>query len=299
MRLRNEISELFRLAGIDHSSLLTVGECVSELKLARERVSLHLVDHNTLSPEFCGFEDRVVEIIDHRKDEGRYPHVTGSMRTISYDPTIERGVGSCCTLIAEKLRQCSVTPQHPVLASLLEGVILLDTLNLSPTVNKTTLQDISIVHWLQSFVSIDQESLYKRLFNSKYDPTLWKSMSIREAFEYDYKVYQRNGIQIGWSAVLIDLSLYMKKESYPEELDKYCRENKLDVFIFSSVLSKGTPKREIAFYLPRKNLEDKLNYTETLLKAKFHLKELGPHFWTTDTPISRKGLAPMIMDSLT
>ena len=44
-------------------------------------------------------------------------------------------------------------------------------------------------------------------------------MSIREAFEYDYKVYQRNGIQIGWSAVLIDLSLYMKKESYPEELD--------------------------------------------------------------------------------
>lgn len=132
-------------------------------------------------------------------------------------------------MIAEKLRQCSVTPQHPVLASLLEGVILLDTLNLSPTVNKTTLQDISIVHWLQSFVSIDQgmeyhaivniESLYKRLFNSKYDPTLWKSMSIREAFEYDYKVNQRNGIQIGWSAVLIDLSLYMKKESYPEELD--------------------------------------------------------------------------------
>ena len=80
---------------------------------------------------------------------------------------------------------------------------------------------------------------------------------------------------------------------------EYCRENKLDVFIFSSVLSKGTPKREIAFYLPRKNLEDKLNYTETLLKAKFHLKELGPHFWTTDTPISRKSLAPMIMDSLT
>ena len=57
MRLRNEISELFGLAGIDHSSLLTVGECVNELKLARERVSLHLVDHNILSPEFCGFED--------------------------------------------------------------------------------------------------------------------------------------------------------------------------------------------------------------------------------------------------
>ena len=57
MRLRSEISELFQLADIDHSSLLTVGECVSELKLARERVFLHLVDHNTLSPEFCGFED--------------------------------------------------------------------------------------------------------------------------------------------------------------------------------------------------------------------------------------------------
>lgn len=44
-------------------------------------------------------------------------------------------------------------------------------------------------------------------------------MSIREAFEYDYKVYQRNGIQIGWSAVLVDLSLFMKRESFTEELE--------------------------------------------------------------------------------
>ena len=57
MRLRSEVRVLFELAGIDHSSLLTVGECMNELKLARERVCLHLVDHNSLSPEFCGFED--------------------------------------------------------------------------------------------------------------------------------------------------------------------------------------------------------------------------------------------------
>ena len=80
---------------------------------------------------------------------------------------------------------------------------------------------------------------------------------------------------------------------------EYCVENKLDVFIFSSVVANGTPKRELAFYLTQKNLEDKLSCTETILKEKFHLEESGPHFWRTDIPISRKGLAPVIMDSLT
>ena len=69
---------------------------------------------------------------------------------------IERGVGSCCTLITEKLRHSPVICQHYALAYLLEGVILLDTLNLSPSVNKTTMQDINAVHWLQSLVSVDQ-----------------------------------------------------------------------------------------------------------------------------------------------
>ena len=40
------------------------------------------------------FIQRVVEIIDHRKDEGLYPRVTGSMRTISYDPTLGRNATS-------------------------------------------------------------------------------------------------------------------------------------------------------------------------------------------------------------
>ena len=69
---------------------------------------------------------------------------------------LERGVGSCCTLITEKLRQNPIASQPSVLAPLLEGVILLDTLNLNPTVNKTTPRDIDAVHWLQSFASIDQ-----------------------------------------------------------------------------------------------------------------------------------------------
>lgn len=72
--------------------------------------------------------------------------------------------------------------------------------------------------WIEPSIDL-VESLYRRLFNSKYDPGLWKSMSIREVFEYDYKLFQRNGIRIGWSAVLVSLSSIMKKESFSEELD--------------------------------------------------------------------------------
>lgn len=103
-----------------------------------------------------------MEIVDHRKDEGKYPWVCGDNRVISFDPLIGvssglvwhvgLGVGSCCTLIAEKLRANPTRESLPVLATLLEGVILLDTLNLSPTANKTTPRDVQIVSWLQSLI---------------------------------------------------------------------------------------------------------------------------------------------------
>ena len=59
-------------------------------------------------------------------------------------------MGSCCTLIASLLRSSAqLTPASLAdCAALLEGAILLDTLNLSST-NKTTEEDVAAVRWLE------------------------------------------------------------------------------------------------------------------------------------------------------
>lgn len=57
MRLRPEAQQLFSLASIDANSLLYLPECVKELREQKQRVQLHLVDHNELSPEMHDFED--------------------------------------------------------------------------------------------------------------------------------------------------------------------------------------------------------------------------------------------------
>ena len=93
----------------------------------------------------------------------------GGLRRVSYNPAlgrvlllsysfnlVGRGVGSCCTLISQDIRNNPSNLPLPEIAPLLEGVILLDTLNLSPTVNKTTQEDVDAVNWLQSFHSINQ-----------------------------------------------------------------------------------------------------------------------------------------------
>ena len=57
IRLRPEVQQLFSLASVDEGTLLYLPECIEAMRAQKERVCLHLVDHNALSPVFHGFED--------------------------------------------------------------------------------------------------------------------------------------------------------------------------------------------------------------------------------------------------
>ena len=58
-------------------------------------------------------------------------------------------MGSCCTLIANRLQSAPSIPSLSECSLLLEGTILLDTLNLSTVSNKTTKEDFAAVEWLE------------------------------------------------------------------------------------------------------------------------------------------------------
>lgn len=50
MRLRNEVLRLFSYASVDYRDLLYIPDTRHILKEQKERVCLHLVDHNELAP---------------------------------------------------------------------------------------------------------------------------------------------------------------------------------------------------------------------------------------------------------
>lgn len=148
---------------------------------------------------------------------------------------------------------------------------------------------------MNSFCFLD--ALFTRLFDSKFDPAMWSQMSIRDAFEYDSKVFQRNGYRIGWSAILTHLDRFRSQPSFRDTLESYCKENQLDAFVFSSVLPQGSPKRELLFCSFNEALDRPLDSAGQLLKERFHAAGRDC-FFTTDDPISRKALAPLLLDLL-
>ena len=132
-------------------------------------------------------------------------------------------MGSCCTLIASLLRSSAqLTPASLAdCAALLEGAILLDTLNLSSANNKTTEEDVAAVRWLEEqrhftpsqqelFKShtpsqqelfnshtLSQQELFNRLSGAKYDEAFWRSLTTEEVLAYDYKQWSVRAMVLG------------------------------------------------------------------------------------------------------
>ena len=57
MRLRNEVLRLFSYASVDYRDLLYIPDTLHILKEQKERVCLHLVDHNELAQSLQELED--------------------------------------------------------------------------------------------------------------------------------------------------------------------------------------------------------------------------------------------------
>lgn len=182
---------------------------------------------------------------------------------------------------------------------LLEGVVLLDTLNLSPTIQKTTDQDRSIIQYLDSQhpnYPISQKELFEQLANAKYDPTFWSSISLRDALEYDYKEFKMGTYHIGWSAILTSLSSFVGLKSFEECVSSFCKERQVDGLIFSAVLSGASIRREFHFFVLNKNsdLQEQVKHMEDLLELNYQCKREQDILFTY-TPISRKALVPVLM----
>ena len=147
--------------------------------------SLILVDHNELGQAVLGAElIEITEVIDHHKLGN-----THSNNPISF---ITSPVGSTCTLVARRYRECNMEPDKKIAALLLAG-ILSDTVILkSPT---TTNADIQIAAWLEECSGLVATDFGRDIFAAS--SSLKNYGSLDRVVAADFKLFTQGKYSIG------------------------------------------------------------------------------------------------------
>ena len=240
-------------------------------------------------------------------------------------------MGSCCTLIASLLRSSAqLTPASLAdCAALLEGTILLDTLNLS-SANKTTEEDVAAVRWLEeqrhftpsqqeleshtpsqqelnshppsqllNSHTLSQQELFNRLSGAKYDEAFWRSLTTEKVLAYDYKQWSVRGTVLGWSVALTPLREVVGREGFEDVLEAFARRRGVDGMVLSSVVLGNPPVREFMVYCTNEEKETfwkgvKAFETEMEKQYGCEREEGLEHLWRTTQPWSRKGVIPLL-----
>eukprot|EP00557_Chaetoceros_sp_GSL56_P000115 CAMPEP_0176499302 /NCGR_PEP_ID=MMETSP0200_2-20121128/12853_1 /TAXON_ID=947934 /ORGANISM="Chaetoceros sp., Strain GSL56" /LENGTH=540 /DNA_ID=CAMNT_0017897709 /DNA_START=366 /DNA_END=1988 /DNA_ORIENTATION=+ len=239
--LRRDAILLLEMVGVNCDKLMFLhDEDISQIMANNYIVKeWTLVDHNKFrsDPSLNGGiimgDVQVVEILDHHQDEGAHDLVRGEKRNIAFENQCAL-VGSTCTLVTERFMNTrydiddSTSAEKQVdggLALVLLGVILLDTVNMSPEAAKGTARDEAAIEFLttktdwnawingrtkewkekynflydtngqedgssSSRLLPNRKHLYEYVQNCKFDPNFWTSMSPKDALRMDYKRFE-------------------------------------------------------------------------------------------------------------
>jgi len=252
IHFRREVDVLLKSIDLELDDLL----CVDEVPLSRiydnNKLSLVLTDHNKLSSGLSSFGSSVIEIIDHHVDSNQYSWVDGSLRHIAYDSVNSKAlVGSSCTLIAERYFQaidCDIILISADIATLLMGVISLDTINMDPQAGIGTGRDSSALSRLRSISPHDQYHLFKSLRDSKWDPIFWKGLNVIDSLIIDYKLFWTSEVasnRIGISSILQSITDFTSKSDLGLDIKQFMKQQALSMLVVMSFVQNPAPRREL------------------------------------------------------
>jgi exopolyphosphatase len=248
---RPETMLLFKMAGLEISDLWFADQL--DL-LAAEPVSLTLVDHNRLDATALEQSWNVVKAIyDHHMDEGHHKD-SAAIRNIAFTDKGEPSVASTCTLIVERMEG---TKWPADLSLLLLGVILIDSVNLSPNAGKVTPRDeaavqklLKVTTWqeldLDKSICIDSPPkpstslLFDALQNAKFDPLFWNSLLVEDALRLDFKLFQADGETFGISSVLLSAKDFMHKEHAISNIEAFMERTQIKFFVIMFAYAKDS-----------------------------------------------------------
>ncbi|XP_066233531.1 exopolyphosphatase PRUNE1 isoform X4 [Saccopteryx leptura] len=161
------------------------------------QLTLILVDHHVLPRSDAALEEVVTEVLDHRPiEQKRCPpcHVSVEL------------VGSCSTLVTERILKGAPEILDRQIAALLHGTIILDCVNMDVKIGKATLKDNKYVEKLEAlFPDLPKRNdIFDSLQKAKFDVS---GLTTEQMLRKDQKTIFRQGIKVAISAIYMDLEI--------------------------------------------------------------------------------------------
>ncbi|NWT07138.1 PRUN1 Exopolyphosphatase, partial [Mionectes macconnelli] len=323
--LRTETTFLLRDRGIPAASLIFRDEIDLAGLHRAGLLSLTLVDHHVLPGADAALEEAVVEVLDHRPLERE----RGPPCRVTVEP-----VGSCATLVTERMAQGPPGLLDRTTAALLHGTILLDCINLSPAAGKATPRDVACVALLeQRFPELPpRDSVFGALQAAKFDVsgavTPWAppprghrrvpplnsrsscplaGLTTEQMLRKDLKVVSGDELLLAISGIYVDLETFLLRPGLLEDLDGFCQARGYAGLVAMTVSfnERHEPTRKLAVYSRCETLRGTLcRALEEATTPPLHLRPL-PSPWPCvgafaqgNALASRKKVLPILRAAL-
>ncbi|NXW63576.1 PRUN1 Exopolyphosphatase, partial [Eurystomus gularis] len=240
LALRTETTFLLREQGIPPASLVFRDEIDLGGLHRAGLLSLTLVDHHVLPGADAALEEAVVEVLDHRpleRDRAAGCRVTA-------EP-----VGSCATLVTERIAQGPPGVLDRLTAALLHGTILLDCVNLSPAAGKVTPRDVACVSLLEArFPDLPaRDAVFEALQAAKFDVS---GLTTEQMLRKDLKVLSGDELVLAISAIYVDLDTFLRRPGLLQDLEAFCRARGYEGLVAMTISfnEHNEPSRQLAIY---------------------------------------------------
>ncbi|NWI69298.1 PRUN1 Exopolyphosphatase, partial [Todus mexicanus] len=238
--LRTETTFLLREQGIPDASLIFRDEIDLGGLHRAGLLTLTLVDHHVLPGADAALEEAVVEVLDHRpleRDRAPRCQVTAEL------------VGSCATLVTERIAQGPPGVLDRLTAALLHGTILLDSINLSPAAGKVTPRDVACVALLEArFPDLPaRDAVFGALQAAKFDVS---GLTTEQMLRKDLKALSSDELALAISGIYVDLETFLRRPGLLQDLEAFCQARGYTGLVAMTVSfnERNEPSRQIAVY---------------------------------------------------
>ncbi|XP_074538694.1 exopolyphosphatase PRUNE1 [Halichoeres trimaculatus] len=257
---------------------------------------LTLVDHNVLPSSDSDLEGAVVEVIDH--------HLQERASSLSCPVTVEM-VGSCATLVAERIIQKAPEILDQQLAQLLYAAVVLDCVNMAPSAGKVTPKDSQVAASLESrFPSLPPRgALFNTLHNAKFDVS---GLNTEQMLLKDMKAVS-GSLNLAISVLYITLEDFLQRAGLEAELSNFCSKFGFDLLLLMTIsfTESKEPIRELAVFSHSNTCRQQVSlYLEQARNPALNLSPISsphPHisaYQQGNALASRKKLFPIVKDFL-
>ncbi|XP_023249416.1 exopolyphosphatase PRUNE1-like [Seriola lalandi dorsalis] len=294
--LRSDNLFLLRQTGLSPELLLFRDQLDLRALQRAGRLRLTLVDHNVLASADSDLEGAVVEVIDH--------HLLEREPSPSCPVTVET-VGSCATLVTERIVQKAPQILDQQLAQLLYAAVVLDCVNMAPAAGKVTPKDSQYAAALETrFPALPPRgALFQALQNAKFDVS---GLNTEQMLLKDMKAVS-GSLNLAVSVLYITLEEFLQRAQLEAELSGFCQKFGYDLLLMMTIsfTESKEPIRELAVFSHSSTCREQVSqYLEQARNPALNLCPISsPHPHVTayqqgNVLASRKKVLPIVKDFL-